>query len=58
MKTRCLISAAAAASLLLASCGSGVRITKPLADAQKIIDRAHLVETESELRELERLASD
>lgn len=45
-----------AAAVLAVSCGRGVKITKPLADAQRIIDRARLVETESELRELERLA--
>jgi len=49
---------AAAVAVLCAACGSDVKITKPSVDAQIIIDRGRNVETEAELRDLERLANE
>lgn len=48
---------AAAAAMLCVACGSEVKITKPSVDAQIIIERGRNVETEAELRDLERLAN-
>lgn len=50
--------AAIAVVLFSTACGSGVKITKPSIDAQIIIDRSGVVETEAELRDLERLANE
>lgn len=47
-----------AAAVLFSACGSGVKITKPSIDAQIIIDRGRNIETEAELRDLERLANE
>lgn len=52
------LAAVAAGVALCTACGSEVKITKPSIDAQIIIDRSRTVETEAELRELERLANE
>lgn len=47
-----------AGAALCTACGNEVKITKPSVDAQIIIDRSRNVETEAELRDLERLANE
>lgn len=52
------VMTAVIAMALCAACGSEVKITKPSIDAQIIIERGRNVETEAELRDLERLANE